>query len=66
MGLLAAALAPAAALSACGSDTASASTELVPAGSIFYGEATIKPDGDQKEALDALARKFPATRARDS
>jgi Protein of unknown function (DUF3352) len=57
--LLAAALATAAPLTACGSDTASAPTELVPAGSIFYGEATIKPEGDQKEALDALARKLP-------
>jgi hypothetical protein len=61
--LLAAALAATAALTACGSDTASSPTELVPAGSVFYGEATIKPEGDQKEALDALARKFPGDKS---
>ena len=45
----------------CGGDEQSASTalELVPAGASVYGEATIEPEGDQKEAIDALLSKFP-------
>jgi hypothetical protein len=38
---------------------ASGASELVPAGSVMYGEATLKPDGDQKEAIDAILAKFP-------
>ena len=38
---------------------ASGASELVPAGSVIYGEATLKPEGDQKEAIDAILAKFP-------
>jgi hypothetical protein len=38
---------------------ASGAAELVPAGSVIYGEATLKPEGDQKEAIDAILAKFP-------
>ena len=38
---------------------ASGASELVPAGSVMYGEATLKPEGDQKEAIDAILAKFP-------
>ena len=45
----------------CGKDgqAASGASELVPAGSLMYGEATLKPEGDQKEAIDAILAKFP-------
>lgn len=46
----------------CGSgepEAASAATELVPAGAVMYAEATLRPEGDQGEALDALLAKFP-------
>ncbi len=45
----------------CGQDdtAASGAAELVPAGSVMYGEATLKPEGDQKEAIDAILAKFP-------
>ncbi len=45
----------------CGNegDAASGASELVPAGSVMYGEATLKPEGDQKEAVDAILAKFP-------
>jgi len=45
----------------CGKDdqAASAASELVPAGSVMYGEATLEPEGDQKEAIDAILAKFP-------
>jgi hypothetical protein len=45
----------------CGSDGASSSTAsaLAPAGSVMYGEATLKPEGDQKAAIDSLVEKFP-------
>ncbi len=45
----------------CGKDgqAASGASELVPAGSVMYGEATLKPEGDQKEAIDAILSKFP-------
>ena len=45
----------------CGGDegAASGASELVPAGASFYGEATLKPEGDQKEAIDAILAKFP-------
>jgi hypothetical protein len=41
-----------------GSSSSSASS-LAPAGSIVYGEATLQPEGDQKETIDALVEKFP-------
>ncbi len=40
-------------------EAASGASELVPAGSVIYGEATLKPEGDQKEAIDAILSKFP-------
>ena len=45
----------------CGKEdeAASGASELVPAGSVIYGEATLKPEGDQKEAIDAILAKFP-------
>jgi hypothetical protein len=45
----------------CGSDDSASSPAagLAPAGSVMYGEATLKPDGDQKAAIDSLIEKFP-------
>jgi Protein of unknown function (DUF3352) len=45
----------------CGADdqAASAASELAPADVAFYGEATIKPEGDQKQAVEAILSKFP-------
>jgi Protein of unknown function (DUF3352) len=45
----------------CGSgdEAASGASELAPAGAAFYAEATLKPEGDQKEAVDAILAKFP-------
>jgi len=45
----------------CGGDdeAAAGASELAPAGAAFYGEVTIKPDGDQKAAVDAILAKFP-------
>jgi hypothetical protein len=45
----------------CGNDdqAASGATELVPAGAVVYGEADIKPEGDQKQAIDSILSKFP-------
>jgi len=45
----------------CGNDdqAASGATELVPAGAVVYGEADIKPEGDQKRAIDSILSKFP-------
>ena len=31
----------------------------MPARAAFYGEATLKPEGEQKEAVDAILAKFP-------
>jgi len=45
----------------CGKETqaASGASDLVPAGSVMYGEATLKPEGDQNEAIYAILAKFP-------
>jgi hypothetical protein len=45
----------------CGSDGASSSdaASVAPAGSLLYGEATLRPEGDQKTALDDLVARFP-------
>jgi hypothetical protein len=45
----------------CGEEdeAASGASELVPAGSVFYGEATLRPEGSQKEAIEAIVAKFP-------
>src|SRR5215208_1778910 len=45
----------------CGKEdeAVSGAAELAPAGSVMYGEATLKPEGNQKEAIDAILAKFP-------
>jgi Protein of unknown function (DUF3352) len=45
----------------CGSEdeAASGASELVPAGAVMYGEVTLDPEGDQKEAIDSILAKFP-------
>lgn len=45
----------------CGGDdeAASSALELVPAGASVYGEATIRPEGDQKQAVDTILSRFP-------
>jgi Protein of unknown function (DUF3352) len=44
----------------CGKDeAASRASALAPAGSVIYGEVTLTPEGDQKEAVDTLVSKFP-------
>jgi hypothetical protein len=45
----------------CGSEdqAASGASELVPAGVAVYGETTLEPEGDQKEAIDTILSKFP-------
>lgn len=45
----------------CGSDGASSSgaAALAPRGSLVYGEATLRPEGDQKAAIENLVTKFP-------
>jgi Protein of unknown function (DUF3352) len=45
----------------CGNDSTSSSdaASLAPAGSLVYGEATLRPEGDQKAAIDDLFSKFP-------
>src|SRR4051812_47845849 len=44
----------------CGGGTKQPAT-LAPSTALFYGEVELKPDGDQKSAIDALARKFPGS-----
>src|SRR5262245_13402463 len=44
----------------CGKQEApSGAASIVPSGSVVYGEATLKPEGDQKRAVEALIEKFP-------
>jgi hypothetical protein len=45
----------------CGRDDASSSgaASLAPAGSLVYGEATLRPEGEQKAAIESLVAKFP-------
>lgn len=44
----------------CGKDeAASGASSLAPAASVIYGEVTLKPEGDQKEAVDTVVSKFP-------
>jgi hypothetical protein len=40
-------------------EAASSAAELVPAGATLYAEATLKPEGDQKRAVDSILAKFP-------
>jgi len=53
--LLAAAL-----VAGCGSGAKQPAT-LTPASALFYGEVELDPEGGQKAAVDALARKFPGS-----
>ncbi len=47
-------------LAACGNDeAASSATSLAPAGALMYGEVSLEPEGEQKEAIDAIVSKFP-------
>ena len=52
---------PALAAAGCGDtdEAASGASELVPAGAIIYAEANLKPEGDQKRAIDSILAKFP-------
>jgi Protein of unknown function (DUF3352) len=45
----------------CGSEdqAASGAAELVPAGAAMYAEATLRPEGEQKKAIEAILAKFP-------
>jgi hypothetical protein len=45
----------------CGADeeAASGASELAPANAAFYAEFTIRPEGDQKRALETILGKFP-------
>jgi hypothetical protein len=45
----------------CGNDRASSADaeSLAPASSVVYGEATLRPEGDQRAAIDELVSKFP-------
>ncbi|HEX5895955.1 MAG TPA: hypothetical protein VFY47_06480, partial [Thermoleophilaceae bacterium] len=44
----------------CGNDeTASSASSLAPASSLIYGEVNLKPEGDQKKAVDTIVSKFP-------
>jgi hypothetical protein len=45
----------------CGSDGASSSgaATLAPKNALVYGEAALRPEGDQRAAIDALVSKFP-------
>ena len=45
----------------CGSseEAAAGASELAPASAAFYGEATIRPEGDQKQAVQTILSKFP-------
>jgi uncharacterized protein DUF3352 len=42
-----------------GDEAASGASELAPAGAAIYGEANLKPEGDQKKAIDSILSKFP-------
>jgi hypothetical protein len=48
------------AVAGCGDDSSTAdAVSLAPADAFVYGEATIKPEGDQKEQVEQLLAKFP-------
>jgi Protein of unknown function (DUF3352) len=55
-------LATATVAAGCGSDGSSSSSgaaAVAPAGSVMYGEVTLRPEGDQKAAIEELVTKFP-------
>ena len=58
---LAVLLVPLGLVAGCGdnNEAASGASELVPAGAVVYGEANIRPEGDQKQAIDSILSKFP-------
>ena len=44
----------------CGKDEApSSASSLAPATSVLYGEVRLRPEGDQKEAVDTIVSLFP-------
>jgi Protein of unknown function (DUF3352) len=46
----------------CGNDDSSSSSgaaAAAPAGSVMYGEVTLRPEGDQRAAIEDLVTKFP-------
>ena len=44
----------------CGNEEgAGGASELVPARAAFYGEATLNPEGEQQEAVNAILARFP-------
>ena len=50
------------AVAGCGTDDGSSSSgaaAVAPAGSVMYGEVTLRPEGDQKAAIEDLVTKFP-------
>jgi hypothetical protein len=56
------AVVPIAALVAVGcgkEEAASSASSLAPATSVVYGEVTLKPEGEQKAAVDAIVSQFP-------
>ena len=59
--LIAVLLAPVSLAAGCGDnhEAASGASELVPGGAVVYGEANLKPEGDQKKAIDSILAKFP-------
>jgi Protein of unknown function (DUF3352) len=52
---------PVIAAAGCGNDGSSSSgaSSVAPAGSLVYGEVTLRPEGDQKAAIEDLVAKFP-------
>ena len=40
-------------------EAAPSAAELVPPGAAIYAEATLKPEGDQKRAVDSILSRFP-------
>jgi uncharacterized protein DUF3352 len=59
--LLLALLGAAVAAAGCGSDKASGPAALAPAKAVFYAEATLAPEGEQKRAVESLIAKFPGS-----
>jgi hypothetical protein len=48
------------AVAGCGnSESASSADSIAPSGAVMYGEMTLAPDGDQKEAIDTIVSRFP-------
>ena len=58
--LIAVLLLPVSLAAGCGDtgEAASGASELVPAGAVMYGEANLKPAGDQRQAIDSILAKF--------